>query len=68
MKANLTQTQINQIFRVQEICDQLRMKVYNNDECKTYIRGYEVDKENFLAKLDCISGSIEDMIENLLEF
>ncbi len=67
MKANLTQTQLNQIFKVQDICDELRRKA-DEDNCKTYVRGYEVDKENFRNYLDCISASIEELVENLLRF
>ena len=67
MKANLTQTQINQLIKVQEFVDKLRHKSYD-EECKTYVRGYEVDRETFFNKLDCISGSIEDLFENLLNF
>lgn len=67
MKANLTQTKINQIFKTQEICDELRMKLYDNEDCKAYIRGYEVDKKRLNDILDCIAGSIEELAE-FLEF
>lgn len=64
MKARLTQTQINQIFRVQEICDKHRLKA-NDEECKTYIDNEEIDRERFINILDCISASIEELAEIL---
>lgn len=64
MKARLTQTQINQIFRVQEICDKHRRKA-NDEECKTYIDNEEIDRERFINILDCISASIEELAEIL---
>lgn len=67
MKANLTQTQINQIIKIQDLCDRLRHKA-DNEDCRTYVRGYEVDREDFHRYLDCISASIEEMVENLLCF
>lgn len=67
MKASLTQAQLNQIFKVQELCDKLRRKA-DNEDCHTYIRGYEVDREKFANYLDCISAAIEEMAENLLYF
>lgn len=67
MKANLSQTQLNQIFKVQDLCDKLRGKA-DEEDCKTYVRGYEVDREQFRNYLDCISASIEEMVENLLKF
>ena len=67
MKASLTQTKLNQIFKAQDICDELRRKA-DNEDCKVYVRGYEVDREKFRNYLDCISASIEEMIENLLYF
>lgn len=67
MKAHLTQTRINHIFGTQEICDQLRKKIYSNEDCKAYVRGYEVDAKRLEEILDCISGSIEELV-NFLEF
>jgi hypothetical protein len=67
MKAHLSQTQLNQIFKVQELCDKLRRKA-DNEDCHTYIRGYEVDREKFRDYLDCVSAAIEEMAENLLYF
>lgn len=66
MKARLTQTQINQIFRTQEICDTIRRKAQEED-AKAYVRGYEVDRERLSDILDCISASIEELAE-FLEF
>ena len=68
MKASLTQTQLNKIFEVQELCDKLCRKVRENENCKAYIRGYEVDKEKFEIYLDCVSASIEEMATQLLYF
>lgn len=67
MKAHLSQTQLNQIFKVQELCDKLRRKA-DNEDCRAYIRGYEVDREKFRDYLDCVSAAIEEMAENLLYF
>ena len=67
MKANLTQTKLNHIFTTQEICDQLRKKIYENENCKAYIRGYEVDRDRLEEILDCISSSIEELAE-FMEF
>ena len=67
MKAHLSQTQLNQIFKVQELCDKLRRKA-DNEDCHTYIRGYEVDREKFRDYLDCVSAAIEEMADNLLYF